>query len=71
MEPFGLFNLLKTLLPQTEENTVQNPPQEEKQFSPPQTEPNGNTPQATQPEKENACLSFFEEHDRRAKKTKK
>ena len=58
MEPFGLLNFLKTLLPATDtEEQPTPPPQEENPPPPPKEE-----------EKENAYLSFLEAHERRAKR---
>ncbi len=63
MESFGLLQLLKALTPspppeteKSEENSPSPP------SAPPPPEANGN--------KENACLSFFEAHDARSKRTK-
>ena len=68
MEPFGLFNLLKTLLPSTNEtadSAPQNPPQ-----PPPKT---ASVPTETPPPPppHNACLDFMAKHDERARNTKK
>ena len=58
MDPFGLLNFLKTLLPPAEEPTMPSPSIEEKEPSPPPVEE----------EKENAYLRFIEQHDKRAKR---
>ena len=59
MEPFGLLNFLKTLLPDT--------PSEEPSSSPPPTEEIQNPPPVEE-EKQNAYLLFLEAHERRAKR---
>ena len=59
MEPFGLLNFLKTLIPTTEEE-VQSP-QKKEDFTAP-------SPAKTEEKKENAYLHFIEAHDRRAKR---
>ncbi len=65
MEPFGLFQLLNSLLPKpasaSEEGGETPPPKEEK------TQP----PIESPPPAPNACLGFFEAHDRRAKNTRR
>ena len=59
MEPFGLLNFLKTLLPPIEEEQKNTPTnKEETSPSPPQNEE----------EKENAYVLFLEAHERRAKR---
>jgi hypothetical protein len=58
LEPFGLLNFLKTLLPPTEEAPQHPAPEEEKEPYPPPVEE----------EKENAYLRFIEQHDKRAKR---
>lgn len=72
MEPFALFNLLKTLLPQTENH------EDPHVSSPPQTpnatvqKPEENTPApSAQPLPSNSFLEFAERHDERAKRIKK
>nr|MBR6777983.1 hypothetical protein [Clostridia bacterium] len=60
MEPFGLLNLLKTLLPSTQDGESSPPPDLEENAPPP-------TP--TQ-EKENACASFLAAHEKRAGRKK-
>ena len=68
MEPFGLFNLLKTLLP----NTTQ-PPETPAQSGPqtPQS-PAPNPPEiSSYPQPNNACWEFMVKHDERAKNVKK
>ena len=68
MEPFGLFDLLKTLLP-TAQN-AENP-------SPPPTpatereKPSENRPTPLPQEPNNACLDFMSRHDARAKHIKR
>ena len=59
MEPFGLLNFLKTLLPDASAEEPPSPPlpTEEAQAPPPEEE-----------EKENAYLRFLEAHERRAKR---
>lgn len=59
MEPFGLLNFLKTLLPPVEEEA--NPSAKKEEESAP-------SPPAVEGEKENAYLSFIEAHERRAKR---
>ncbi|MBQ8429317.1 MAG: hypothetical protein IJX30_04410 [Clostridia bacterium] len=68
MEPFGLFDLLKTLLP-TAQN-AENPPPDtpnatanDKPLQPPAP--------AAESERTNACLDFISRHDARAKHIKK
>ena len=58
MEPFGLLNLLKTLLPPEQETA--SPPQKSEEEPP--------SPPAEMEEKPNACASFLEAHERRAKR---
>ncbi len=64
MEPFGLFQLLNSLLPKSTEGTEENAEsvQKKEEKSEPTTSPVP-TP--------NVCLSFFEAHDRRAKNTRR
>lgn len=59
MEPFGLLNFLKTILPPVEEGVKATP--EKKEESAP-------APPVVKDEKENAYLSFIEAHERRAKR---
>ena len=59
MEPFGLLNFLKTLLPADIEGDKPTPENKEEAPSP---------PPAPQEEKENAYLHFIEAHDKRAKR---
>ena len=67
MEPFGLFNLLKTLLPSTNE-PADSAPQNTPQPPPKNTSaPTENPP----PPSHNACLEFMAKHDERARNTKK
>lgn len=74
MEPFALFNLLKTLLPQTEKTeapsssaNTQNPP------SAPQTPAQAPTENAYTPpvQPNNSFVDFAERHDERARRIKK
>ena len=68
MEPFGLFNLLKTLLPNTNETAdaaAQNPSQQQSKSAPAPVEP------PPPPPSHNACLDFMAKHDERARNTKK
>ncbi len=80
MSPFGLFDLLKTLLPSPDQ-TAQAPATPSENM---QTEPSANPPQNTLPElpdspqnpplKPNACADFLYRHEQRArgiKETKK
>lgn len=61
MEPFGLLNLLKSLLPDGNAEEPSAPPKdEEKEPAPP----------PVQTRKENACLDFLEAHEKRAKRKK-
>ncbi len=65
MEPFGVFSLLKSMLT--------NPPSESKKREdspPPSKAPSAEEPPLPPQEKPNACLGFFEAHDRRSKQTK-
>jgi len=58
LEPFGLLNLLKTLLP----NEPTKPPEEEE----PQANAEQPSPQEQEPKQtENACAAFLEAHERR------
>ena len=58
LEPFGLLNFLKTILPPTnEEEKKEPPPKEEAPPSPP-----------AEKEKQNAYLLFLEAHEKRAKR---
>ena len=59
MEPFGLLNFLKTILPPIEEE-VKPTPKKEEESAP--------SSPAVEGEKENAYLSFIEAHERRAKR---
>ena len=59
MEPFGLLNFLKTILPAAEEE-VTTAPKKEEESAP--------SPPAVEDEKENAYLSFVAAHERRAKR---
>ena len=59
MEPFGLLNFLKTILPAAEEE-VKSAPKKEEESAP--------SPPAVEDEKENAYLSFVAAHERRAKR---
>ena len=69
MEAFGLLHFLQNLLtttPATSEQTPQNQPTASDE-KPQKAE----TKSQTSPEKpQNACLSFLERHDERAKRTK-
>ena len=59
MEPFGLLNFLKTLLP-TDFDEVKINPENKEETPPSSLEP--------QEKKENAYLHFIEAHDKRAKR---
>ena len=59
MEPFGLLNFLKTILPVAEEEVNPAPKKEEERAPSPPT---------IEEEKENAYLSFIAAHERRAKR---
>ena len=59
LEPFGLLNFLKTLLPTTQEEGQPVPEKEEEKLPSPPPE---------KEEKENAYLHFLEEHERRARR---
>ena len=59
MEPFGLLNFLKTLLPADFDGMKSTP--DNKEEAPP-------TPPIVQEEKENAYLHFIETHEKRAKR---
>ena len=59
MEPFGLLNLLKTLIPNEETPPPSQPPESEP-LPPPQP--------IEQEEKPNACLGFLEAHEKRAQR---
>jgi hypothetical protein len=59
LEPFGLLNFLKTLLP-SEEKGEQNTPVVKEETPP--------APSPSEEEKENAYLHFIEAHERRAKR---
>lgn len=68
MEPFGLFELLKTLLPTTAQ-TAEPPPQS------PAPGPQNPAPVANEntraSEQTNACWEFMTKHDERARNVKK
>lgn len=68
MEPFGLFELLKTLLPTTPQ-TAEPPPQS------PAPGPQNPAPVANENpparEQTNACWEFMTKHDERARNVKK
>ena len=59
MEPFGLLNFLKTILPTAEEEGKPTPKKEEESVP---------SPPPMEDKKENAYLSFIEAHERRAKR---
>ena len=59
MEPFGLLNFLKTLLP---------PIEEEQKNTPANKEEIPSSPPPDKEEKENAYVLFLEAHERRAKR---
>lgn len=68
MEPFGLFDLLKTLLPdppKKEENPPQSP------ASPPQNPPAPPPETTSYPHQNNPCWEFMTKHDERARNTKR
>ena len=68
MEPFGLFDLLKTLLPdppKKEETQAQNP------APPPQKSPVSPPENIAYPHQNNVCWEFMTKHDERVKNTKK
>ena len=69
MEPFALFNLLKTLLPQTE-NPQPQPPTEPNKPNPHTQEKTENLVQIS-PVQNNSFLDFAKRHDERAKRIKK
>ena len=68
METFGLFHLLQSLLPKTEEraeNEVQDEVSSTFQANPDGTENGEKTPV------QNACLDFLARHDERVKNVRK
>ena len=65
MEPFGLLNLLSTLLPQTQEKQSPAPAPTE---APAPTTKNERVETA---DKENPCAAFLEAHDKRVRQTKR
>ena len=71
MEPFALLNLLKTLLPDAPQQTPPAPAQKEESPAPTPPAEEDKAPEQRQSEPYNACVSFWEEHERRAKKTRK
>lgn len=68
MEPFGLFDLLKTLLPDPPKNTENQP---QNPTPPPQKSPAPPPENPPYREQTNACWEFMTKHDERAKNTKK
>ena len=68
MEPFGLFDLLKSLLPSTQKE--ENPPPAAPPSQPANTPASANGCEAEQREN-NACLDFISRHDALAKRVKK
>ena len=73
MEPFGLFNLLKSLLPQSE-NLPQNPTDTVDNHganTPPPTANNENVPPDFSDVPPNAFVDFVSRHDQRKKNIKK
>ena len=80
MEPFGLFDLLKTLFPDPPKNAdsePQNPNPNAVPNAAPNTSPvTKNTPEEGvdcpyHAEQTNACLEFMTKHDERARQVKK
>ena len=59
MEPFGLLNLLSTLLPQTQEKQS------------PAPAPTTKNERVETADKENPCAAFLEAHDKRVRQTKR
>lgn len=78
MEPFALFNLLKSFLPQTENSTAQPAPETKKEelnptqtngFSNPSNEiltPSNQTNGGVETPPSNYCLDFIRRHEERA-----
>ena len=68
MEPFGLFDLLKTLLPtaQNAENPSPSP-----STAPPPDKPRETSSPAPVYTENNPCLDFISRHDAQAKRIKK
>ncbi len=76
MSPFGLFDLLKTLLPSPDQ-TAQNPSTMDNKtetdgatMSSPTPPPDAQTPPPPDTEKSNACADFLYRHERRAQGVK-
>lgn len=72
MEPFGLFNLLKSLaeaFPANAENTPAKKAENAPSEPPPAPKEAPNTPAVS--EKQNACVDFLAMHEERAKRMKK
>lgn len=67
MEPFGLFDLLKTLLPDPPEKKDSVPSNDAPPSANPPTQ-NAETPPYS--ERNNACWEFMTRHDERAKNAK-
>ncbi len=73
MEPFGLFHLLKALLPNPQSSdapTGESSPPQSTNSAPEKTPPISAAPPAT-PLQGNACLDFISRHDERAKHLRK
>ena len=68
MEPFGLFNLLKTLLPNA--NETPEPPRQNQAQTPQNPTPPPTETQAY-PQQNNPWWEFMVKHDERARNTKK
>ena len=66
MEPFGVLNLIRSLL-ETNQTAEETPPPSNKQtdFTPPPTEESSNTPT------QNSYLAFAQAHEERARKLRK
>ena len=70
MEPFSLFQLLSSLLPQTEQPSEKTPPAPPPQEPAPVQAKTEETPPFNSLE-QNACVQFLEAHETRAKRTRK
>jgi hypothetical protein len=68
MEPFGLFDLLKTLLPTPQDTENPSPA---KPSAAEREKASGNPLPSPQQEPNNACLDFISRHDAHAKRLKK
>ena len=70
MEPFSLFQLLSSLLPQTEQPSEKTAnPQPPQEPAPAPTKGEETHPLNTV--EQNACVQFLEAHETRAKRTRK